>query len=429
MVIYYEDGFNVLATSTDPKPTKVPEGLKWLDVDTQKYYVVHAGQYKEIKSGVGIWSPTQAETLQNKKIVVQNNDIESTGAVSLFGFDGDGNSIVVPIGAGNEFLKANSSATGFEFGNPSVGSGSWNPATSETISNKTAFWHNNTFRQTTPNAGDLLIDNGTKFVPLVKGSNDTYLGINSSGVVGWYPISGISGGGGGGSSTTLSRPSQSGVKEGWYDGGVPSNFAQAHGLLDGEITTDFENTPSIQHDNTRGKYLRLPQTSSTDDSRFRVSSPIFRRNWDSYMLLRMRYSSVTNFRFFAGFTSVPTSEFTSVDDLNNRDVFMITRTESESNFVLRTNDGSGTHTPLTISNANNGVFNTDVKVLEIRAVSASNKFQYRINGFPSGTWIDVTTAIPRSNIGMGLAVSTNSETSTSHDLEIYHLEAVNKFLI
>jgi hypothetical protein len=67
-------------------------------------------------------------------------------------------------------------------------------AASQTLTNKTINATNNTITDTSAVSGDILVHNGTRFVRQAKGANNTFLGVNGSGVVGYYTVSASPGG-------------------------------------------------------------------------------------------------------------------------------------------------------------------------------------------------------------------------------------------
>jgi hypothetical protein len=426
VAIIYLDTFHAIGQSTDTKPLSSTEGMEFLEVDTQKIYVFYAGQWRGVLAGSGSWSPSFAEALTNKTIVLNSNIVKTTsGTKGLFSFDEDGEFAFVPIGSAGLFLKVNASGTGFEFADPAT-TGAWNPVGTETITNKTLVVESNTLKGSTPALGSLLLDNGTKYLPLAKGANNSYLGVNNSGVVGWYATSGLGGGGGSSPSSGLARPSQTGYKEGWYDGGIPSDHEKAHGLLDGEIQTTTTNAPILTHSQTRGKYLRFPCFTSGDSERIRVDNLIFRRNYFSYHLLKFRISQNVPFNFFTGFDSDTDDNMDNIADVNDSvDAFMIAKLDGNANFQVASNGGTSNATVLPLTS---NPFNTDPHTIEIQADPTNNRFQYRIDDF-GGTWNNVTTNIPRTDIPLGLVTSVYTKTNTDFDFEMYLLEAANKVML
>lgn len=412
--------------SSDTKPTQVPEGMEFKELDTQKLYFYYAGQWRGIIAGSGSWSPSATEILTNKTIVLNNNTIKTTlGGLGLFGFNATGEFTFIPAGSSNLFVKVNNAGTGFEFADPAV-TGSWNPSGADNFANKVMPLETNTLRQATPHAGDIIVDNGTKFLPLAKGANNTYVGVNGSGVLGFYATSGI-GGGGGGSGGGSTRPSQTGYKEGWWDGGTNSDKKIARGILDGEINLTYNNSPSIVYDNARGRYIKFPLLNSGENARVRVDTLMFKRNYSSYHLIKFRISQNVPFNFFTGFTSDTDDNFSDIGDLGDGvDCFMICKLQDNTNFQIGRNSGTSdaTLTPLT-----SNPFNTDVHTIEIVADPSNNRFQYRIDDFPNGAWISETTNLPRIDIGMGMVSSCYTKTGTDYDFEIYDIEVANKLMV
>lgn len=424
MTVIYIDSFYAIGQSTDSKPQNAPVGFRFQEVDSGRVYYWDGDSWNVITGGsAGTWNPFAIEEIKNKDINVELNTLFRTEqAVGLFAFDISGNSYFVPIGSANRYLKVNGTGNGFEYGDPAV-TGSWDPAATEAFTNKTINLILNHIRQTTPHAGDLLVDNGTDFVPLTKGAVGQVVKVKQDGTVGWDTDIVGEGGTGGGVAATSSRPSVLGYKEGWYDGGLASNLMKANGILDGELSLSGSYGASIVTNSTRGKFLQVSNTTSNSDMRIR-STLMFMRNFSSYLCLKGRYSVNVNSDFYFGFHDNTSETFSDPSHMDSSDTFLIgKRGNDDDNFFVFHNAGTSNY-----SDDDSGVpWSTNPFTLEVQAVAASNKFQWRINDV-GGTWHDVTTNIPRTNIPLCLMVNNNSATETDHNIEIYDIEAMNKLL-
>jgi len=395
-----------------------------LDVDSGRIQFWNGTSWSNIQAGVAsVWNPSAPETFANKTINTSTNTLKTNaGTLGLWGFNNAGVFNFIPIGSANRFLKVNSLGTGFEFADPAV-SGSWDPSGTEALTNKTLNFLLNTLKQTTPHSGDVLVDNGTKFIPLTRGANNTFLGVNSSGVVGWYTVAG--GGGGGGGSSTVTRPSMTRVKEGWYDGGNNLDKKKAYGILEDRIvirTTD--SAPVRKLSPTKGPYLEYNETTNTSQFNITTDEKIFMREFGSYFLLNFRISANVDFDFYCGFHTDMLDDFNNTGDFEDQDNFVFAKLENDSKFSILSNSSTANfRKELTTVD-----FNTNNHTIELQADPSNNRFQWRLDDL-GGAWNNVTTNIPRTSIPLGMFVGIDSETGTDHDLEIYLIEVANNLMV
>lgn len=418
MAITYVDTFHLIGLSGDTKPNPAPKGCIFFETDTQKHFLFD-GIWKDIKGGTGVWSPSQAETLTNKRMVINDNDFETnSGANGLFGFLNAGFNFI-PIGSAGLFLKVNSQGTGFEFADPAT-SGSWNPNATEEITNKTINSQLNTIKQTTPAAGSLLLDNGTKFVPLAKGANNTFLGVDTNGVVGYYEVVG----GGGGNNYYNALPSQSDQLWGWWS--PITTVIDGHGVLHNNMREVIGGvTPSIVNSAARGRNLAIAMNSSTDDYGIICdAAKMWRREYDSYMKFKWRIDVSTTYSLWVGMVTNTTNDYDDIDELDGADGFCFAREYNQNNYQIISNDGSANQS----IKATLGTRDSQVHTIELCSDSANNRFGYRLDD-EAGAWVWVTSNIPRTGLDLGIITRCGSETSTSFTYEQYLLETYNKLMV
>lgn len=423
MTVIFVHTFHAIGLSSDAKPTDIPEGMVFWELDSQKVYIFAQGEWKETKSGSGVWSASSPETLTNKTIILNQNVVETTsGDLGVFAFNSSGQFTFVPIGSANQYFKVNSGASGFEWGDPSV-SGSWDPNSPETLTQKTLRAENNTFTSTTPAAGNILVDSGTKYLPITKGSIGQALKVKSDGTVGWDTDQT-------GSSLYSGRPSLSGWKEGWYDGGAtnPQLGVDAQGVLQNNLWFEYYSidTPDTATSNTYGRYVYLPISASTSYMQFK-SYYLFMRNFSSHLLCKFRRQSTVDAAILIGFTSSMPAQFTSYTVFNNYDAIAFGKRTGYTNWRMFHNAATATTSADDIGVSSD----TNPHTIEIKADPSNNRWQWRLHNTVfdnNAAWNNITTNIPRSDIPLGLFVSINGYTTGANALEMYLLEAMNKVM-
>lgn len=81
-----------------------------------------------------------------------------------------GKYVKLPRGSASQVLQVDSTGADVIWGSASGASGTWNPATAETLTNKNINATNNTITDSSTAAGDLFKSNATKFVRMARGS-------------------------------------------------------------------------------------------------------------------------------------------------------------------------------------------------------------------------------------------------------------------
>lgn len=176
-------GYLLLGTAEEVKPTDVPDGSIFAEYNTFKFYFFNAisQTWNESTHTSGAFDPNSVQTYTNKIISLSSNNIQDSGALvgDVITFNGTRYANKAK-GAANQVLKVNSTGTDTEWGDPST-SGTWNPSSSETITNKTVVATNNTITDTSAALGDLMKHNGTKYVRFPKGAGNKVLCTNPGG--------------------------------------------------------------------------------------------------------------------------------------------------------------------------------------------------------------------------------------------------------
>jgi hypothetical protein len=132
----------------------------------------------------GTWDPAATETLTNKTVNATNNTITDTSIAAGDLFKGNGTKFVrFAKGTANQLLRVNAGATDIEYFTQT--------SATETLTNKTVNATNNTITDTSQAAGDLLKNNGTKFVRFPRGAASQVLRTNAAATdLEWADVSG-----------------------------------------------------------------------------------------------------------------------------------------------------------------------------------------------------------------------------------------------
>jgi hypothetical protein len=427
MVVTIINTFFSIGESTDVKP-RAPKGAIFIEIDSRKLFIFKDGTWQQIIGGAGTWSPTNEEILANKHIKLEDNFITTEiGLNGIFTFV-NGEFSFLDIGSAGLFLKVNATGDGFIFADPAT-SGSWNPTSSEEIQNKIIKLNLNTLRQETPAAGSILVDNGTKFMPIPKGANGTFLGVDESGNVGFYTVEG---GGGGGSSTTnvLNLPSKAGEISGYWHGGKFNNANFGFGeLTDNIAITQSLGTLSYQRDSLLGKFQRLTFTSASSFGGIKSVDKSWRRNWSSYFKFKWKINSTSDYDMFLGFSSDLVKGYSENDSLDDTDSFCFGRSGDNNYAIIR--NANGTNQVKTVLNGSGGTpnypVNAGVNTIELISDHANNRFGYKFNN--DATWRYFTDNIPRLNIDLGIIARVDCDISSGFNYDMFLLESTNKLLV
>jgi hypothetical protein len=176
-------GYYIVGTSFNVKPTDVPDGALFVETNTFKFYFYNAlsQTWNESAHTENAFDPSSVQTFTNKQIVLSENTVKDSGSLvgDIISFNGT-RYVNLTKGSANQVLRVKSNGSDVEWGDPST-SGTWNPSGSETITNKTIAFDTNTIKDSTTNqVGDIIKNNGTKFVRFGKGSANQVLRVNAT---------------------------------------------------------------------------------------------------------------------------------------------------------------------------------------------------------------------------------------------------------
>ena len=291
--------------------------------------------------------------------------------------------------------------------------------TSPTITAMTINTDTNTLKHSTNNnSGDLLVNTGTKFDRLARGTADQIPIMNPSGT-GLTWIDKASVGGGGGSSTgdyqvptTVSNL----ITGSWYGTGE----ALGDGVWSGFLTNTSNVTPVEITDSSGRMGLRYNFLADDDRGGFRTNRTHFNRLNDPELVVRYRYyplsathTSSTNYRVVIGFTSNPADDFGSDGALDNESFFGWFKETADTSTQVGRNDGDATgDKDSTVS-----LTQTDANTNRIRVFSDSvnNRFGVSLNG-ANATYY--TTEIPAATTRLGTIVQFENENADDRSVEI-----------
>lgn len=430
MTISYISSYFALGQSTDAKPLDVPVGFELLEIDSGRIKYWSGTEWKNIEGGTtGTWNPFQVEEIRNKTLTLNLNTVRtSSGTLGLFGFGNTGTFNFIPIGSSNLYLKVNSAGTGFEFADPAT-TGSWDPDAAETITNKTIVAENNIIKSATPAAGKILLDNGTKYTPLAKGSIGQALKVKSDGTVGWDTDA--TGGGGGGEASML--PSRVGYYEGYWHGGITTTAYDAqlintYGILADECAITKYSTDTITEgfSFTRGKYANFPISTASSYGQFQTNY-LFCRDWSSYFLCKFRFSSTTSMNGLFGFIETKPAQYSTATVFNNYDALAFGKVTTYTNFQIYNNAATATAT-----RTDTGVaFDTNPHTIELFFDAPNNRTGWRLHGStfdPEAAWNYLSSNIARTGYTLAAFASINGTTTGTNNLELYDLEVRNKVM-
>jgi hypothetical protein len=292
--------------------------------------------------------------------------------------------------------------------------------TSPTITAMTVNTDTNTIKHsTTNNSGDLLVNTGTKFDRLARGTADQIPIMNPTGTgLTWIDKSSVSGGGGGGSTGDYQVPTTAGniISASWYGTGE----ALGDGIWSGFLTNTSNVTPVEITDSSGRMGLRYNFLADDDRAGFRTNRTHFNRLNDPELVVRYRYyplsathTSSTNYRVVVGFTSDPAADFGSDGALDNTSAFMWFKETADTTTQVGRNDGDAT----TDKDATVSLTQTDANTNRIRVFSdsANNRFGVSLNG-ANATYF--TTEIPAAATRLGCIVQFENENSDDRSFEI-----------
>lgn len=276
---------------------------------------------------------------------------------------------------------------------------------------------------TTNNAGDLLVNTGSKFDRFGRGLANQLPIMNPTGTgLTWIDkanLGGSGGGGGGGSGTgDFVFPLAGNIISGAWFGTSASGGA---GLWSSYLT-DISNVTNNRILDTTGRIGQRYNFISDDDrGGFRENGHAYTRQNDPELWVRYRYdplsashTSSTNYRVVVGFTSDVTADYGSDGALNNKSCFMWFKETADTVIQVGRNDGDATQdkdsTQLSLTQTDN-----NVNTIRVFADNTNSRFGISLNG---GTAAYYTTEIPAATTRLGCIVQFENENTDDRSIEI-----------
>lgn len=289
--------------------------------------------------------------------------------------------------------------------------------TSPTITAMSIDTDTNTIKHsTTNNAGDLLVNNGTKFERKQRGTANQVPIMNATGTdLTWVDSSSL----GGGSSTGdfVFPIAGNRVSGAWFG----SNSVNGTGLWANYLTDVSNVTPIRIQDSTGRMGMRYNFLNDDDRGGFRENGHLFCRMNDPELWVRWRYdplsathTSSVNYRVVVGFTSDVTADYGSDSALANKSCFMWFKETADTVIQIGRNDGDATqdkdNTAITLSQTNNSV-----NTIRIFADNVNSRFGISLNGGAASYY---TTEIPASTTRLGCIIQFENEGTDDRSFEL-----------
>jgi hypothetical protein len=274
---------------------------------------------------------------------------------------------------------------------------------------------------TTNNAGDLLVNNGSKFERKQRGTANQLPIMNATGTdLEWIDKANLgTGGGGGGGTGDFVFPLVGNTISGAYYGtsgdaggtGIWSNY-----LTDVTTVTDFN-----INDATGRIGQRYNFTNDDDRAGFKEGGEPYTRMNDPELWVRWRYdplsathTSSTSYRVVIGFTSDVDADYGADGALANKSCFMWFKETADTVIGVGRNDGDATQdkdsSAISLSQTNNLV-----NTIRIFGDNTNSRFGISLNG---ATAVYYTTEIPAATTRLGCIVQFENEGSDDRSFEL-----------
>ena len=278
----------------------------------------------------------------------------------------------------------------------------------------------NTIKHSTSNnAGDLLVNTGTKYDRFARGAANQVPKMNATGTgLEWIDSSSLGGGGGGGGSSTgdYQVPKVNNIITGaWYG----TSTTGGSGCWNDFLTNTTTGTSVTIVDTSGRMGLRYTVTSGNVVAGFRTNDEHFTLQNDPELWVRYKYVSNgqdAEYRVHIGFVSDVTASFDSGSGLlaNKSGVMWYKDSGVSDATVLARNDGDATQdndTGITI-------IPTDENIHTIRIFgdSTNTRFGVSLDG-ANATYY--TTEIPASTTRLGSIIQFINEDSNTRFFEVY----------
>jgi hypothetical protein len=289
--------------------------------------------------------------------------------------------------------------------------------TAPTITAMTINTDTNTIKHsTTNNAGDLIVNTGSKFERLARGAADQIPIMNAAGTgLTWIDKTSVGGGGGGGGTGDYKVPTTIGniITGAWYGTGDSAGSG---------VWSDFLNPTSnvAPLDLTDGSgRMGLHYDFINDDDRagFCTLRTHFCRLNDPELIVRYKMllnGQSDDYRIVIGFTNDPIADYGSDNALNNKSAFMWWKETADTVTQVGRNDGDATGDKSnTVSLTST---NESVNTIRLFGDSVNNRFGISLNG-ANATYY--TTEIPAAATRLGCIVQIENEDTADRSCELY----------
>ncbi|MGD1837506.1 MAG: hypothetical protein ACPKPY_05550 [Nitrososphaeraceae archaeon] len=280
--------------------------------------------------------------------------------------------------------------------------------TAPTITSMTIETDSNTIKDsTTNNNGDLLVNNGTKFIRFARGNANQHLAMNSTGTAAIWtdPPSGSSGG---------ESPIPSPGNTIW---GVWSGSAEtaASGIFDGNLTAIGTGSSYFSSaDKVLGRQWSI-DSSTTEDG---LHTPInfTSRNMNPELRVLFQYDKKgdqTGPRLYIGLVSNPGLSYDDSDMLDSQSGIVLHQRSDSSSWKITHNDGDSSQNEDFLQTADD-----DIHEIRFVGYQTNSRWGYSLDG-ANLTYIN--SEIPAQNTSLGLIIAGTRNDSTTRDLRIFYI--------
>ena len=288
----------------------------------------------------------------------------------------------------------------------------------------------NTIKNSATNiAGDILVNNGSKFVRFPKGTAGQALAVkdDESGIEWSSSISGTPGPQGEQGETGATGPQGPAGPAGglalpevgeqisgtWY----ATSAIGASGLWSGFLTNLSSVTPANIVDTSDRIGLRYTLTSDNATAGFRTTDEFITRDNDIELWLRYKIDVNGNdaeYRLAVGFIGDVTYDLDDDNALNSEEGFLWYKDSLDSTIDISHNDGDATanHSSAVSLSATN----SSVHTIHLISESGNNRFGISLDG---GGFSYISTEIPASTSRLGMVVLFRNEDTNTRFVEYY----------
>lgn len=349
---------------------------------------------------------TATQTFRNQFLEIRNPANTFSYIVNTSAITADRN-IILPALTGDDTITFNNATQ--TLNNKTLNNATFAAITINTDSNTIKHSSTNT-------AGDILVNNGSKFTRFAKGTAGQVLTVKSDeSTIAWIdPAVGGGGGGGGGEPGDFQFPIVDNVISGaWYG----TSTTGAAGIWNGFLTNTSNVTPSTITDTTGRIGMRYAFTADDDRAGFRTNDEFFLRANDPEIWVRYRFllnGNDDDYRVVIGFVENVSADYGSDNALDNEEVFLWFKETSDTVIQSGRNDGDATQN----KDGAVSVTSTDENVHTIRLVGDTTNSRYGLS-LDGGNFTYYTTEIPAANTRLGCIVQFENEDSNNRFVEIF----------